>query len=38
MLAPASSAVMTSRTPTIVQGEARVSNLSSALICAALID
>ena len=28
MLAPASSAVMTSRTPTIVQGEARVSNLS----------
>jgi len=29
---------MTSRTPTIVQGEARVSNLSAVLMCAALID
>ena len=38
MLAPASSAVRTSRTPTIVLGDARVSNLSAVLICAALID
>jgi hypothetical protein len=38
MVEAASSEVMTSRTPTIVQSDARVRNLSSALICAALID